>query len=246
MIWRPIPPRLLRTTQEGFTFTCLLIFIQIKKLAMNFSVIRNADTELGKAIAIALAALGRHLILLGRDSVMLESIGKNLRAHYQVRVFPILAEDHSTESILNVCEVINNDFQVDLFVNYTEIDFYGKFIDRAIHKLDMDLRTNYLSGPIYTHQLLPNLMLHANAHVLNLYISYGSKPSQWTTILRAQNISFSNYLGEDMEDSGVIVKACTIEINDTKGGAHDSDEYSAIAKALLDDLFHHQVMTVSL
>jgi short-subunit dehydrogenase len=213
---------------------------------MNFSVIRNADTELGNAIAIALAALGRHLILLGRDSIMLERIGKNLRTHYQVRVFSILAEDHSTQSIINVCEVINNDFQVDLFVNYTEIDFYGKFIDRAIHKLDMDLRTNYISGPIYTHQLLPNLMLHANAYVLNLYLSYVSKPSQWTTILRAQNISFSNYLSEDMEDSGVIVKACNIEMNDMKGSINESEEYSAIAKALLNDLFHHQDVTVLL
>ncbi|WP_254561687.1 hypothetical protein [Dyadobacter diqingensis] len=213
---------------------------------MNFSVIRNADTEFGKVIAIALAGLGRHLILLGRDLVMLESIGRNLRTHYQVKVFFFLAEDHSTQGILNVCEVINNDFEVDLFVNYTDIDFYGKFIDRSIHKLDRDLRTNYLSGPIYTHQLLPNLMLHANAYVLNLYLSYVSKPSQWTTILKAQNINFSNYLGEDMEDSGVIVKACNIEINDMNRSTNDSDEYLALARALLNDLFHHQNMNVSI
>lgn len=213
---------------------------------MNFSVIRNADTNLGKAIAIALANLGRHLILLGRDSAMLEEIGGNLRTHCKVKVFVIAADDSSTHSILKVCEMINDDFHIDLFVNYAEIDFYGRFSDRAVYRLEMDLITNYISGPIYTHQLLPNLMLHGNTYVLNLYLSYVSNPSQWTTILKAQNINFSNYLGEDMEDSGVIVKACNIEINDMKGSINDSDEYSAIAKALLDDLFHHQVMTVSL
>jgi len=213
---------------------------------MNFSVIRNANTDLGNAIAITLADLGRHLILLGSDLISLEKMAENLRTSRKVKVFSISADDSSMHSILKACEIINNDFQVDLFINYSEINFYGKFSDQAVQTLDFNLKRNFLTGPIYTHQLLPNLMLHANAYVLNLYSSYNSKPSQWTTILNEQNINFSNYLGEDVEDSGVIVKACTIEINDIRSNTGDCGEHLKIAQALLDSLFHNQAMAPAL
>lgn len=220
------------------------IFIQIKSV-MNFSLIRNADTDLGTAIATELAALGRNLILLGRNLDSLEKTGEQLRNIYKVKVFLFEFNETSTEEIIKICEVINDHFQIDLFVNYSEIDFHGKFTDRPVNKLIADLTTNYISGPIFTHQLLPNLMLHANAFILNLYSSYTSKPSQWTTILKAQNLNFTNYLNDDMEDTGVFVKACVVEINDQTCCSENINEYSKIARELLESLFQSQILAAT-
>lgn len=61
---------------------------------MNFSMIRNADNDLGKATATELAVLGRHVILLGRNLDSLEKTGGNLRYIYKAKVFAFLSDEN--------------------------------------------------------------------------------------------------------------------------------------------------------
>jgi len=172
---------------------------------MNFSVVRGADTIWGEAFAAELARQRRHLILIGENPEKLDTISLNIRNKYNVNVHHICSDDSSTENILKTCEAINTHFQVDMMINYTETGFAGKFEDYTIYGLERKLKTNHLSGILYAHQLLPNLMLHANACVVGLQCS-ASPLSRWQQALALFHIHFSEHLTEELKDSGLRFK----------------------------------------
>jgi len=173
---------------------------------MNFSAVRGADTPWGKAFAKALAADNRHLILLGAKEAALELLVREIVQKHRVLVHYLVADDGDTGSIIAACEKINDRFEVDLLINYAETGFHQRLDDYDIRALDRKLKTNHASGTLYLHQLLPNLLLHAQARVIDLWHSTQPVPA-WEQALLTFNMRFAEHLNSELNDSGLVINS---------------------------------------
>jgi len=203
---------------------------------MNFSVVRGADTYFGRAVAQELSGLGKNLLLVGNDRDILEDLEGWIRENSVVKVFHFISDDAFTESIIKLCDHINTHFTVDILFSYIETDISQKFADQNIMHLDRKLKLNYVSAPVYTHQLLPNLLLNADAYIINA-VGILESPSQHTEILKQLNVNFSTYLQFDLRDFDIKVAAWDVNLVNASEGFHEYKYYSKKAKEFLQNLF---------
>jgi short-subunit dehydrogenase len=204
---------------------------------MNFSVIRSADTIWGHTFAMQLARQKRHLLLLGKDLSVLEARRAQILRHSQVQVHCFEADDTDTRSIIAVSEHINMYFEVDMLVNYAETGFERKLIDYDVFSLERKLSTNYAAGTLYAHQLLPNLLVHGQAHILDLWCSQ-SPATAWEEALVVFNMRFSDYLNAELQESGVRVNSFAIpKVVDRDGTVRSESQLSEQAADILNRLF---------
>ncbi|MCF0060541.1 hypothetical protein MUK70_14955 [Dyadobacter chenwenxiniae] len=182
---------------------------------MNFSVIRSADTLWGSAAAMELAMQKRHLILLGKELPALESLSQKIRKHADVHVQYFQTDDASTQDIIAVCDYINMHYEVDMLFNFAEIGFEQKLEDYDIHQLDIKLKVNHAAGTLYLHQLLPNLLLHGHALVMQFWCC--AAPMQpWQEALVNYNLHYAEFLNSQWKETGLIIKNFTVEVPRTE------------------------------
>lgn len=173
---------------------------------MNFSVIRGADTLWGKTFAKVLATANRHLILIGANEASLEALVREIVQKHRVLVHYLVADDADTGSIIAACEKINDRFEVDLLINYAETGLRRALEDYDIHTLDRKLKTSHASGTLYLHQLLPNLLLHAHARVIDLWHCPLPVPA-WEQALLTYHMRFAEHLNSELNDSGLVISS---------------------------------------
>ena len=135
---------------------------------MNYAVVRRADTNWGSAFAFELASQKRHLILLGSGKDDLRDMAVRIRLKYQVYIHYFEVDESDMADIISICDQINAHFEVDILINYAEKRSDSNFADLDIYNLGKELRASLIASPVFTHQLLPNLMLHADAGILEL------------------------------------------------------------------------------
>ncbi|PSL27399.1 SDR family NAD(P)-dependent oxidoreductase [Dyadobacter jiangsuensis] len=195
---------------------------------MNFSVIRGADTPWGKSFAKALAADNRHLILIGAKEVLLEALVREIVQKHRGLVHYLVADDADTGSIIAACEKINDRFEVDLLVNYAETGFHQRLEDYDIRSLDRKLKTNHASGILYLHQLLPNLLLHAHAQVIDLWHCPHPVPV-WEQALLTFNKRFAEHLNSELNEAGLAIHSMALP-------AYSAPESAQRVAVILEDI----------
>ena len=173
---------------------------------MNFSVVRGADTLWGNAFAKALAAGNRHLMLIGAKETALEALVREIVQKHRVLVHYLVTDDTDTGSIIAACEKINDRFEVDLLINYAETGLHRRLEDYDIRELDRKLKSSHASGALYLHQLLPNLLLHAHAQVIDLWHCPHTVPA-WEQALLAFHMRFAEHLNTELNDSGLAIES---------------------------------------
>lgn len=169
---------------------------------MNFSVVRKADTAWGSAFAKELAQRKRHLILLGSNIAKLIALAEEIMGRYGVSVVYFMADENDTAGIIKVCEKINNDFEVDLLVNYAETGLETDLDAYDIHSLDQRLKSQYATGTLYLHQLLPNLLLHGDPRVIDIWCS-ADDAAEWERALVTYHMRFVEYLNAGLRETGL-------------------------------------------
>ncbi len=173
---------------------------------MNYSVIRNADTYWGRAFAAELARQKRNLILLGIDCQVLKEIAASLKS-YGVGVVYFEA-DNSLASIVAVCEKINAQYEVDLLVHCPQDAGDQKLVDMDIFTLQKHINSDFTGDFYFVHQLLPNLLLHADARIVEVL-----KPDHKDLLLPKMVIDFKSslarYLNRELNESEPNVKCYT-------------------------------------
>ncbi|MBO9613603.1 MAG: SDR family NAD(P)-dependent oxidoreductase [Dyadobacter sp.] len=198
---------------------------------MNFSVIRGADTLWGKSFAKALATDNRHLVLIGAKEAPLEALVREIVQKHRILVHYLVADDADTGSIIAACEKINDRFEVDLLINYAETGFHQRLEDYDIRTLDRKLKTNHASGILYLHQLLPNLLLHAHAQVIDLWHCPHPVPA-WEQALLTFNKRFAEHLNSELNESGLVIHSVALPAFTVPGSAER-------VAAILEDVLPH-------
>ncbi|MCM0590715.1 MAG: SDR family oxidoreductase [Gloeotrichia echinulata DVL01] len=129
----------------------------MKLLANQIAVITGANSGIGKAIALELAAQGATLCLVGRRLETLNAITQNVRESspksksYQID----LTQD---EDIQKLIVSIQKDFeQVDILIHNAAIFAMGTIENTPVAEFDQQYRTNVRAPYLLTQGLLPIL-----------------------------------------------------------------------------------------
>lgn len=130
---------------------------------MNFHVITNADTVIGRVVARELAQQKRNLILLGENITELEELKRLIKLQYPVHIHIFGLAQPNRARIIELCDFINDHFFVESLVDIVPDGGNAVLPELMIPKLDQQLTADLVLPLLVIHQLLPNLMLCAES-----------------------------------------------------------------------------------
>jgi NADP-dependent 3-hydroxy acid dehydrogenase YdfG len=166
---------------------------------MNYSIIRSAESQLGQAFAWIFAAHKKHLILLGKDEGLLKSIAFQVGNQFKVQIHYFACDESDTSAVTHICNYINDHYDVDCLVNHSGIIEGACFADSNIFELSRKLTLSMVAGPLFIHQLLPNLLKQANGYIL---MPVASGTDVLTKALNGFCSEFTGVFNREMLSSG--------------------------------------------
>ena len=87
-------------------------------LADKIALVTGASKGIGKAIAFELAAEGVHLALAGRNKKDLEQCAADIKAQYEVQVFPVVADIANLPGVHSLVKSVHQHFGgIDILIN---------------------------------------------------------------------------------------------------------------------------------
>jgi NAD(P)-dependent dehydrogenase (short-subunit alcohol dehydrogenase family) len=144
----------------------------MSSLKDHVAVVTGAGRGIGQALALALAAQGATLALVGRRLAPLESVAEAVRKlGVPARVYSV---DLACEGqVHELSAALKSDFgRVDVLVHNAGIVHMGSVAEAPIADFDLQFRTNLLSPYVLTQDLLP-LLLQCEGQIVFINSSAG-------------------------------------------------------------------------
>jgi NADP-dependent 3-hydroxy acid dehydrogenase YdfG len=130
----------------------------VSTLSEQLAVVTGGTSGIGRAIALALAAQGTRLAVIGRRLEALEAVrAQGVAAGIEVRAYQA---DVSCEAELHECGAsIRRELgDVDILVHSAGIHLWGSLADASSQDFDVHYRTNVLAPYVLTQMFLPSLL----------------------------------------------------------------------------------------
>ena len=175
-------------------------------LTDQIAVVTGASSGIGKAIALALAAQGARLCVVGRNREALEAVASQARAMApRVLISPTdLTQDAHVERL--ALELQQEFGQVDVLVHSAGVYVRGTLQSAPVHDLDRQYRTNVRAPYLLTQVLLPMLKVRPGKSCLSIRL-LACRPgrcSQYAATKHALN-AIANSLREEVNADGIRV-----------------------------------------
>ncbi|EDM38655.1 3-ketoacyl-(acyl-carrier-protein) reductase [Pedobacter sp. BAL39] len=151
----------------------------MQSLKGKTAIITGAGKGLGKAMAMALAAEGVNLGLVGRTLADLENLQKELSGlHPQVKVHYAKADiGKLTEVRSAVATLIEELEKIDILINNAGILKVGGVLELPVEEWEEVIQTNVLGTFYMVHEVLPQLLLQGKGDIINIASTAGLKGS---------------------------------------------------------------------
>jgi hypothetical protein len=177
----------------------------------NFALITGASSGIGACFARALAARGRHLVLVSRSKAKLQSLAGEIAAKHPVRI-EVIEQDLSAEGAAARLAAILKErgIAVDLLVNNAWFGAHGEFWNLPLDRQSEMLRLNIVALTELTHLLLPAMVERRSGGIINISSTASFQPVPYTSVYAATKAyvtSFSMGLAEEVGEYGVRVLA---------------------------------------
>lgn len=186
---------------------------------MTYALITGASKGIGKAIAEALASRRVNLLLVARDTALLEELTLQLKQQYAIQADFLsldLAVPNAVETLKTWIE--NHQYQINILVNNAGYGLSGAFTDYTIEEHKAMMQVNMTVPVELTAMLLPQLKRNQPSYILNIASSaaYQSVPGL-TTYAASKSfiLSFSRGLRYELRNKGVSVTAVSPGSTDT-------------------------------
>lgn len=173
----------------------------------NYTVITGASQGLGKAFAETCAKQGRNLILISLPDENLQALKESLIQKYEIDIFAFELDLTNSNQLHDVCKELRK-YPINMLVNNAGIGGTKSFLEASPEYIDNIFLLNMRSLVMLTHQLLPQLKLQKEAHILNISSLAAFVPMPYKTIYPASKAfvySFSRGLQTELKNSGVHV-----------------------------------------
>ncbi len=175
----------------------------------SFALVTGASQGLGKVFAQALAARKQNVVLVARSRDKLENLARELRQSTSV-LAEVLEFDLASPSAGShlARQLLDREFQVNLLVNNAGFGVRGEFAKLPLWRQIEMICLNNVAVVELTHSLLPSLMNHAPAGIINVSSTAGFQPIPYASLYAATKsflTSFSLGLAEELRSHGVSV-----------------------------------------
>jgi hypothetical protein len=173
-----------------------------------YTLITGASTGLGKEIAIEYARRHKNLILVALPGRNLKQLCEELEFLYKIKAISLEC-DLTDEAALNeLANYVNNNFSVNQLINNAGIGGTRRFTEVSCEYLDKIIHLNIRATTMLTRLMLPELLHHEKALIVNVASMAAFGPIPYKTIYPASKAfiySFSRGLSKELQGTGVKV-----------------------------------------
>jgi short-subunit dehydrogenase len=175
----------------------------------SFALITGASQGLGRVFAHALAARKQNVILVARSRDKLENLAGELRRSQSVAAEVLEFDLVSPSAGARLAqELRDRNLQVNLLINNAGFGVRGAFRNLTLQRQMEMLRLNNAAVVELTYSLLPSLLGHPQAGIINVSSAAGFQPIPYASLYAATKsflTSFSLGLQEELRSSKVAV-----------------------------------------
>jgi len=177
----------------------------------HFALITGASSGIGTCFARALAARGRHLVLVARSKDKLEALKSEIADKHSLRIEVIEQDLSVTGASAHLAAILKErGIPVDLLVNNAGFGAHGEFWKLPLDRQADMLRLNIVALTELTHLLLPAMVKERRGDIINVSSTASFQPVPYTSVYAATKAyvtSFSMGLAEEASRYGVRVLA---------------------------------------
>lgn len=172
------------------------------------ALVTGAGKGLGKAIAIALAAEGVNVALLGRTESDLVAVAEELKA-YDVKTAVAVADVSDIDQVNTAISQLKQQIGViDILVNNAGVGAFGKFMDLEPAKWRQIIEINLLGVYYVTRAVLPEMIEKQVGDIINVSSTAGKNGAAVTSAYSASKfglIGLSESLMQEVRKHNIRV-----------------------------------------
>ncbi|GLR19633.1 SDR family oxidoreductase [Portibacter lacus] len=168
--------------------------------------ITGASSGIGEGFARALSEAGAYVILSSRREKVLQEIQSQLAFPNRSKVVTIDMEDNN--SIDAACEMINNEFQIDMVILNAGISQRSRILDTEFQTEQRIMQTNFIGAARLTKLILPKMVEKQKGHFVVLSSVTGKIGVPTRSMYSASKHALHGYfdsLRAELTDSGIFV-----------------------------------------
>ena len=175
----------------------------------SFALVTGASQGLGEVFARALAARGQNVILVARSRDKLDSLANELKRSHSILAEALVFDLASPSAAARIVHQLHyQNLRVNLLVNNAGFGVRGEFLKLPIARQMEMLQLNNATVVELTYSLLPSLMEHRSAGIINASSTAGFLPIPYASLYAATKsflLSFSLGLAEELRSHRVSV-----------------------------------------
>jgi short-subunit dehydrogenase len=182
----------------------IVLFEKRAVLTEKRIVLTGASGGIGEAMALALAAEGAHMLLVGRQQDKLEALKQQLAGDQHHCVCADLATETGRAALLQACQREG----IDMLINNAGISDFALLEEQGPEALTRIIELNLTSPMLLIQALLPLLKQRKNATIINIGSTFGSIGHPGFSAYCASKFGlrgFTETLRRELSDSAVTV-----------------------------------------
>lgn len=200
-------------------------------LPQHWALVTGASAGIGRAMCLALAAKGMHVVLVARRAEKLEELAAQIEREHHTRTLALPCDLSDPTAVLALHEnVVRQEIHIRLLCNNAASGHWGRFEDASLDRVRQMLRLNVDAVAAMCHAFLPDLTRHKSSAIINVSSQAAYQPVPFMAAYAASKAfvhQFSQALHGEWRDRGVLVQTLVpgptkTEFNDIAGGTPPS------------------------
>ncbi len=176
------------------------------------ALVTGAGKGIGKAIALALAAEGVDVALLGRNTANLEEVAAQVKAQ-GVQAAVVSADISDRTSVEMAIDQVQSNFgSIDILINNAGIAAFGKFLELEPETWENIIQVNLMGVYYATRAVLPGMIERQAGDIINISSTAGQRGAAATSAYSASKfavLGLTESLMQEVRKHNIRVTALT-------------------------------------
>lgn len=173
------------------------------------ALITGASSGIGSDLAEVFASQGHNLVLTARRQDKLQALATQLAQKYQIKASVVVADLTDPQAPPKLFQQLQNT-PIDILVNNAGYGIYGLFTDTDINEELAMIQLNITALTHLTKLFVPGMVARKYGKIMNVASTAAFQPGPLMAVYyatKAYVLSFSEALGNELQDQGVTVTA---------------------------------------